>query len=481
MKLKESTIINYLARSLPGIAIALILFPLLVSAPLSSAPGQSQTLLLKNARIQTMGGPGVIENGMILVESGKIKKIGRDISVPPGAEVLDLSGKTVIPGLVCAAPSLFLYERDLAYAGEEGADTDILEGINYDDPSVPEVLQCGVTTAYISPVSFRSTGALGAVVKLKAGGQGRLTVLKDKAGLSYRLDRMEDRRSSNLLRLTQYHRIRDQFRQAQEYSAEWRAYEKKLKEYEEKNKEFEKKSKDEKAKKAAAAPAPPATPKKPEKPRKDETREILVQALDKKIPVRFEAHRPDAILQALKLAEEFGLLVILEKSEDWASVLPEIERTSTPLLLNPLLDYRKFTIPGGEKGYAASLLKIRANDLFYSDAESLSEDGRRWENWKRLASSKARFALIPPDSFPLSARFMKDYASLAVGLGISAEAALSSVTSGAARILGVFDRVGSLEEGKDADLVVLDGDPLDSLARIQTVYVDGSIAWKKAP
>ena len=319
------------------------------------------------------------------------------------------------------------------------------------------------------------------MVKLKACDQGKLSILKDKAGLSYRLDRMEDRRSSNLLRLTQYQRIRDQFRQAQEYSAEWREYEKKLKEYEKKNKEFEKKSKDEKAIKTVAATVPAARPKKPEKPRKDETREILVQAMDKKIPVRFEAHRPDAILQALKLAEEFGLFIILEKSEDWASVLPEIERSSVPLLLNPLLDYRKSTIPGGEKGYAASLLRIRAADLFYSDTESLPEGGRRGENWKRLTSSKARFALIPPDSFPLSARFMRDYASLAAGLGISEEAALSSVTSAAARILGVFDRVGSIEEGKDADLVVLDGDPLDSLARIQMVFVEGSIAWKKAP
>ncbi len=427
-----------------------------------------------------MGGPGLIENGMILVEAGKIKKIGREISAPPGAEVLDLSGKTVIPGLICAASSLFLHDRDRSYTGEEGPDADILEGLNYDDPSVPEVLQYGITTAYISPISFRSTGALGAVVKLKADIQGRLTVLKDKAGLSYRLDRMENRTSSNLLRLTQYYRIRDQFRQAKEYSAEWQDYEKKLKEYEEKNKEFEKKPRDDKAKKEGAA-APPAKPKKPEKPRKDEAKEILVQAMAKKIPVRFKAHRPDAILQALKLAQEFGLLVILEESEDWASVLPEIERSSFPLLLNPHLDYRKSAIPGGEKGYAATLLRIRAADLFYSDTESLPEAGRRETDWKRLASSKARFALIPPDSFPLSARFMKDYASIAVGLGISTEAALSAVTAGAARILGVFDRVGSLEEGKDADFVVLDGDALDSLARIQAVFVDGSIAWKIVP
>jgi len=116
IKLKESTIINYRVRLLPGFAIALLLFPLLVSAPLPSAFAQSQTLLLKNARIRTMGGPGLIENGMILVEGGKIKKIGRDITAPPGAEVLDLSGKTVIPGLVCATSSLFLYERDLSYA-----------------------------------------------------------------------------------------------------------------------------------------------------------------------------------------------------------------------------------------------------------------------------------------------------------------------------------------------------------------------------
>ena len=458
--------------------ITTVLFILAVISP-NPLPAQGQSLLLKNAKIYTMGEMGVLEKAMMLVEGGKIKKIGQDIASPQSVQVFDLSGKTVIPGIICASSSLFLHERDLAYAGEEEPDTNILEGVHYFDASIREVLKHGVTTVYISPVSFRSTGALGAVVKLSAADKGKLNILREKAGLSFRLDRVEDKRSSNILRLAQYHRIRDVFKQAQEYRKEWQDYEKKLGEYEEKNRDYEKKLKDDAAKKAASKPADLKKPKKPEKPKTDEAKEILLQAMDKKIPVRFKVHRPDAILQALRLAEEFGLLAILEEGEEWGSVLAEIERASGSLLFNPLQNYRKFVIPGGEKGYAASSLKIRGSDLFYSDVESASKTGYRRGDWKKLAASKVPCALIPPDQFTLSARFMRLYASFLVSQGISQDAALSAITSKAAQILGVSERVGSLGEGKDADFVVLEGDPLDSMAVIQMVFVDGLTAWKR--
>lgn len=426
-----------------------------------------------------MGAPGILANGMILIKDGKIEKIAVEIPKPSGAQVFDLAGKTIIPGLVCASSALFIEKKDLQYSGEERPDTDILEGIHYFDPSVSQILKHGVTTIYISPSSFRFNGGLGAVVKVQSGESGKISILKDKAALNIRLEMLQDKKTSNVLRLTQYHRIRDSFKQAEEYRKEWTDYNEKLEEYEVEKKKLEENetgdAEREPAKKSPAA----KKPKKPQKPKKDESKEILVQAMEKKIPVRFIVHRPDSILQALRLGEEFGLRVILEQSEDWPVLLDDLEKASVSLLSNPMLDYRRFLIPGGKKGYAARFLQVKEGDLFYP-YRTRERDFQKGQNaWGEMADSGIPFALVPPDRFPLSARFMRFYAGHLLSQGVSPEFALGAVTSNAAKILGVADRVGSLEEGKDADLVVLDGDPLDSLSVIEMVFRDGMVVWER--
>lgn len=419
--------------------------------------------LIKGAKIYTQGKKGILEKGMILIKGTKIEKIGQIIDFPSDSQILDLSGKIIIPGIICASSSLYLQENDLAFPGEESPDTDILEGINHYDNSIPEILKHGVTTVYISPASFQFIGGLGAVVKLKPKINNSLEVLKEKAALKLRMERMQDKRTSNLLRLSQYHRVRDLFIQAQEYRKEWQGYEKKLKEYEEVEKDETREKK----------------LKQPEKPKKDEGKEILLQAMDKKIPVRVEAHRPDAVLNALRLKKEFGLKLILEKCEGWPAVLSLLKEASVPILTNPLLDYKKLMMPGGAKGYAASLLKAPEDDFFYSDRVKISMENGSGKNWKQLLLSTIPLVLIPPNSFPYSARYMRFYASILVSEGLSVEEALMAITSTPAKVLGVSQRVGNLEKGKDADLVVLDGDPLNSLSKIEMVFVNGSAVWER--
>lgn len=425
-----------------------------------------------------MGKQGVLEMGMLLIKGGKIEEIGQDIAYPPEAEVIDLEGRIIIPGIVCASSSLFIHERDLTYPGEETPDADVLEGIQYFDPSIPDIIEYGITTAYISPPSFQYIGGLGAVVKLDSKSTHTITVLREKSALNFRLERLQDNKTSNVLRLTQYHKIRDKFREAQEYKKEWKDYEKKFGEYEEKKKKLEEKNEDKPQKETEETSSKPKKPEEPKKPKRDESKEILLQAMEKKIPVRFEVHRPDSILQAMRLGKEFGLKVVLERGEEWEVLLPALEKASVSLLSSPLLDYRKFLIPGGERGYGSSLLKIRGSELFYSDETSPSEEQENGK-WMELASSQVLFALIPPDRFPYSARFMRFYAGFLVQKGLDPESALRSITSAAAEILGVEDRVGSLEAGKDADIVVLNGEPLNSLSLVDMVFVDGSVVWKR--
>ncbi len=426
-----------------------------------------------------MGEPGILTNGMILIEDGKIEKIGPDIPAPSGAQVFDLSGKTIIPGLVCASSALYIEKKDLQYSGEERPDTNILEGIHYFDPSFAQFLEHGITTAYISPVSYRFIGGLGAVVKIHSGGIGKISILRDKAALNIRLERLQDKKTSNVLRLTQYHRIRDQFKQAEEYRKEWADYNKKQEKYEEEKKKLEENKTGESGKEQEKKPPAAKKPEEPKKPKRDESKEILAQAMDKKIPVRFIVHRPDSILQALRLGEEFGLRIILEQSEEWPHLLGELEKASVSLLSNPLLDYSRFLIPGRGNGYAARYLQVGEEDLFYPYRASDRDTRKARDAWDKLAGSGIPFALVPSDHFPLSARFMRFYASLLLSRGASVEFALGAVTANAAKILGVADRVGSLEEGKDADIVVLDGEPLDSLSKIEWVFRDGTVVWER--
>jgi imidazolonepropionase-like amidohydrolase len=423
-----------------------------------------------------MGSQGILKEGMILIKDGRIEKIGPDILAPSSTKVLDLSGNTIIPGLVCASSALFIEKKDRQYAGEETHGTDILEGVHYFDPQVSQMLAQGITTAYISPVSFRSIGGLGAVVKVHSGETGNISILKKKAALNIRLERMQDKKTSNVLRLTQYHRIRDQFKQAEEYRKEWREYSKKKERHEKEKRELEEYKKEENEKKPGKKG--PAS-KQPSKPKKDESKEILIQAMEKKIPVRFIVHRPDSILQAIRLGEEFGLRVVLEQTEEWPQLLDELDKASVSLLSNPMLDYRSYLIPGGAKGYAAGFLQIQDGDLYHPYKASPSGSRNSWSTWKELDSSEVPFALVPPDLFPLSARYIRYYAAVLLSHEVSLEFALGSVTSSAAEILGVSDRVGSIEEGKDADLVVLDGEPLNSLSKIQLVYSDGTVAWER--
>ncbi len=460
------------------ITISRIYLFLFLIVPWSLVSGSDQPLLLKNAKIYTLGKHGVLETGMLLIKGGKIEAVGQDIAYPSEAEVIDLEGRVLIPGIVCASSSLFIHKQDLTYPGEETPDTDVLEGIQYFDPSIPDILKFGVTTTYISPPSFQYIGGLGAVVKLSSKERPPITILREKAALNFRLERLQNRKTSNVLRLTQYHKIRNKFQEAQEYKKEWKDYEKKFEEYEEGKKKLEDKKEDMPKKKAGEKSAEPKKPQEPKKPKRNEAKEILLQAMEKKIPVRFVVHRPDSILQAMRLGKEFGLKVVLVRGEAWEVLLPALEKASVCLLSNPLLNYRKFLIPGGEKGYGSSLLRIRGDELFYSDETSPSEEQENGK-WIELASSQVPFALIPPDHFPYSARFMRFYAGFLVKKGIDPELALRAITSAAAEILGVEDRVGSLEAGKDADIVVLNGEPLNSLSIVERVFVDGSVVWKR--
>jgi imidazolonepropionase-like amidohydrolase len=184
------------------------------------------------------------------------------------------------------------------------------------------------------------------------------------------------------------------------------------------------------------------------RPARDLRLEALGRALDGSQPLLITADRHQDILAALRVAAEFKLRVVLDGAADAPLVLDEIKRSGFPVVLHPSM--------------------ARAN----GDSENLS-----FETAARLRKAGVPFALQSGfESYVPKTRVVLFEAALAAANGLTFEQALASITVDAARLLGVEKRIGSLAEGKDADLALFDGDPFEYTTHCVGVIVNGVVA-----
>ena len=181
---------------------------------------------------------------------------------------------------------------------------------------------------------------------------------------------------------------------------------------------------------------------KPRKVQPDPSKEVLLRAIDGKIPVRIEAERADAIRNALKLGAEFGLKWTLVGGAEATRLADELAKAKVAVILGPVVR---------------------------SPLEGVDAIASKSETAGALQKARVTVAIASGAQAAASSRHLRYEACLAVRHGMAADAALRGITLVPARILGIADRVGSIEEGKDADLVVLDGPPLRSLSRVTHV------------
>ena len=439
-------------RLTPFFITALALAGFIIHSPSTAGLEKKRPIAIRGATIWTMAGDP-IEDGTVLVEDGKITGVGKRLEIPDGAEVIDGSGHHVIPGMIDIRSDLFVSPSDLAESRTD-AHLDITDALDLYAKEAKQVLEEGVTAVYVGPGSRGLIGGLGAVVRVGAGPDPEEAVLKRKAGLKLSLGIAQSERTSSEWRLGHYHQIRSALRSAKDYQEAWKKYEKDEAEYQKKKAEYDKKKKEaeKKGDKDPKAQDPKKKkeeePKKPRKPRKDPGKEILLEAMEGKIPIQIESARADSIRNALRLADEFGFQWSLVGGAEAVSVSSDLARNKVTVIIGPVV----------------------TSPLWGVDAARA-----RSETAGRLSRDKVRVALGTGGGGGLASRYLRYQACLAVRHGMDPKAALESITTVPASILGVSDRIGSIEEGKDADIVVLDGEPLRSLSRVTHVIRGGQV------
>jgi imidazolonepropionase-like amidohydrolase len=361
-----------------------------------------------------------IPNGVLIVSGGKIVAIGarNSTQIPAGAQVIDVTGKVIMPGLV---------DTHSHIGGGSGGDssgpiqpeTRILDSINVRDDSLMRARAGGITTVNVMPGSGHLSSGQTLYLKLRNGKTVDLLLIKDAQGNIAGGLKMAN--GTNSLRpgspgpfpgtrAKSVSLVREQFVKAQEYR--------------------------EKIHRAKDDPT--------KVPPRDLAMETLVEALDGKRVVHFHTHRHDDILTALRLSKEFGFRIVLQHvSEAW-KVADEIAAAKAPSSII-MIDS-----PGG---------KLETVDLSYQTGAALERVG----------------ALVGfhTDDYITDSRWFLRSAGMAVRAGMSREKALYAMTMAGGRMLELQDRIGSLEAGKDADFIVLSGDPLSVYTKVLETYVEG--------
>ncbi|HZN61658.1 MAG TPA: amidohydrolase family protein [Planctomycetota bacterium] len=367
---------------------------------------------------------GVLKGATIVFKDAKIHRIGHDLEIPEGAKVHDVTGRLVLPGFVAATA------RGLGFSG--AGVQKIADSLDPYQETLKLALAGGVTTAYVESgggmFGERTEGPAGtsAVIKMCYGDLDRMLVVEPAAvNLSSWLRASASQRSD----------MRETFRKAREMLEKIRDYEARRT-----------------AGKLAAnesAPSPGSL-------------DSYVRVLRGDIPARISASSAEEIATALALVNEFRFrAVILDADEAW-TMAEEIGRARCHCVVTPRrrrpADKRSNRPSGSSIEQAAILRKAGVKFAIVPLAERIDTGGIAGRDLQALALE----------------------AAFAVRGGLDAKTALESITLSAAEALGVDSRVGSLEEGKDADVIVLDGDPLDYRTYVELTFVNGKLLYDKS-
>ncbi len=383
-------------------------------------------LFIKNAKVYTMAGE-VIENGCILVENGKIKEVGTDLVAPLDAEVIDAVGKNVFPGFIDAHCHIGMWEEGIGFEGADGNEmTDpitphmrAIDALNPRDEAFPNAIKGGVTTAATGPGSANVIGGVFSVVKLHGDRIDDMIVketLAMKCAFGENPKRVyNDKKMTPSTRMGTAAKLRETLAKAVEY----------------------------RDKKVAAGDDASKLPTY------DMKLEAMLPVVNKEIPLKAHAHRADDIFTSIRIAKEFDVKLTLEHCTEGHLIAEHLAKEGYPAIVGPSF---------GNKS------KFELNQKTFDTPGVLHKAGVK--------------IAIMTDSPVIPLEYLPMCAALAHKAGLDEMEALKCITINPAEILGVEDRIGSIEVGKDADLVIWDGHPFDLQAKVAYTLVDGKVVYK---
>ncbi|WP_010246736.1 amidohydrolase [Acetivibrio cellulolyticus] len=389
-------------------------------------------LLIRNGKVLTMTGTDY-DNGYILIDEGKIVEVGRNkksFKNMKDLDIIDAEGKYVLPGFIDAHCHVGMWEDSIGFEGDDGNEmTDpvtphlrAIDAVYHLDRCFREALESGVTTVVTGPGSANVIG--GQFVALKTYGKRiEEMIVKDPVAIKVALGEnpktvYNERKQAPSTRMATAAILRESLLKAKEYKEL-------LDEY---NNDKE----------------------NVDKPEYDMKFEALLKVLNKEIPVKAHAHRADDIITAIRIAKEFDIRITIEHCTEGHLIKEILVEEGVPVIVGPMISDRS---------------KVELRNL------SVKAPGI-------LAKSGVKTAIMT-DHPCVPIQYLSLSAALAVREGMNEEDAIKAITINAAELTEIDKRVGSLEPGKDADVIIMDGPPLELKTRVVTTIINGRVVYER--
>ena len=438
--------------SFHGIGFRLFSFVAALFFVVSLVGAQQKPVALGGGKVLTVS-HGSIENGVVLFEDGKIAAVGAagSVQIPKDARVIDVAGMTVYPGLIDSETALGLTEisavdmtNDLVEPSDEiMPHMHVYDAFHAESELITVTRLNGITNAIVAPASRDTLPGQDSFIQLAGKSQDEFLLVRDIAmplnftGEQRRNERGEGRKFPST-RMGLAAQMRQAFLDAQDYAQKWSEYEKKKADYD--------KPKADSASDSSAKPADKDKDKKqpPTPPKRDLKLEALLPYLQGKKPVVLAAEEASDLQAAVNLAREFNLKFVLNHISHSQSILDYVAGLKVPVIVGPIYEQPK----AGERF-----------DAVYSLPAQLYKRG-------------VKIVIASYDSH--NARNLPYAAGFATGFGLPYDEALKAITLNPAEIWGLADKLGSLDPGKTANVVVSNGDPLDVKTDVKMVFINGN-------
>ena len=363
----------------------------------------------------------------ILLAGGKIAGIGTDLTAPADAEIFDADGLDVYPGFVDAHTHIGLDGYGIGYEGcDYNEMNDIwtpqlraIDGINPRDPSLAIARKAGVTCVCTGPGSANVLGGTFLAMKT-VGDRIDNMIVKDPVAMKCAFGENPKRcyrDKCDSTRMSTAAFLRGALMQAKDYGARKQA----------------------------------ANGDVTKMPAYNQKLEALLPVLAGEIPLKAHAHQANDIFTALRIAHEFGLRITLEHVTEGHLIVEELAKEKdVPMAVGPSLTH----------------------------ASKFELQNKSWATPGVLAKAGCHVSIITDNSV-IPQQYLPLCAGMAVKAGMDPFAALQAITINPAKHIGIADRVGSIEVGKDADLVLTDGCPFEVMTNVKAVLINGAVVSQK--